>query len=760
MDGLLIEALTNSAWAAAMALLAVIAVRLARPRPEVVHLLWVLVLLKLVTPSLIRHQAATPAGPSEQAGHQPLVAEEANPALPLTKGELEGVSGAGLGDRIHPPVSPPRKGGSESRPVPSVIREPSAGWPWRTILAATWMAGALAWALAIVIHASRVRRLLRIANPASGELTRRIETLAARMGLRRAPAARLVPAPIPPMLWALVGPPRLLLPEGLWEGLDEAQRDTVLVHELAHLRRRDHWVRRLEAVVLGLHWWNPVAWWARRRVEDAEEQCCDAVVARTLPESVESYAEALVTTAAFLSGVRAPRPFGASGVGRVPPLRRRLDMILRDETPAKSRPVPAAAMLVAGLSLLLLPGWAPARARQATPPATNDRDATQPQPPAPSPAVRDAEPGKDAAPPRVRVSQPIVRDIRDGINFVGVVEAARSVELRPQVAGTLTEVRVKSGQTVEKGEILFAIDSRIYQMKLDRAEADVSRAEVQLRRQSAALKNTEKLSASNVVSSQEVDLSRAGRDEAIASLRAATASRDLARLELESTKVTAPFRGKVGRPLLSVGSVVAPESTKLATLAATDVTNVVFKISQNAYHDLTRADANGRAALSDAALAIEVWDGRQNRRLRGRLDSVDTQFDPQTGNLECRASLPNPDGFLVPGESVSVTLYTGEKRRAMLAQLGPMPAGSLRGNGRPVLVVDDEGNVEVREVTFGPHVEGAMREIVSGLKKDDWVVPLAWMGPGARKYFPDGLHHGMKIDVERVNAPEPDSTEP
>ena len=79
------------------------------------------------------------------------------------------------------------------------------------------------------------------------------------------------------MVWVpLAGPPHLVLPEELWGLLDATQQDAILAHELAHLKRRDHWVRRLEALACGLYWWDPVAWWARREVERAEERCCDA----------------------------------------------------------------------------------------------------------------------------------------------------------------------------------------------------------------------------------------------------------------------------------------------------------------------------------------------------------------------------------------------------------------------------------------------------------------------------------------------------
>ncbi|WP_165219811.1 M56 family metallopeptidase [Aquisphaera insulae] len=770
MDGLLIGALTNSAWAAAMAIGVMIAVRLIRPRPAVVHLCWVLVLLKLVTPAVIHHRVtptvanadpALPLAKGELEGvNDTSVGDRKHPpvsplgkqgrdssALPLTKGELEGVNDTSVGDRKHPPVSPLGKGGSEFRPVPKA----SFAWPWRTILATVWLAGLGAWTVAVCLQTTRVRRLLRTASPAPEVLKHQVDRLAARMGLPTAPSAHLISAPIPPMLWALVGPPRLLLPEGLWGRLDEAQRDTIVVHELAHLKRRDHWVRRLEAVALGLYWWNPVAWWARRRVEDAEEQSCDALVASTLPEAVESYAEALVATAVFLSGIRAPRPFGASGVGRVPPLRRRLNMILRDASPATSRPVPAAAMLLAGLSLLALPGWATGQDPAA--PAAKPSEAPKPRPPAAEPLrPAEAKPTQPEKPARIKVSQPIVREVRDRMYVRGVVEAAQSVDLRPRVGGTLTEVRVKPGQTVEKGDVLFVIDPRTYQLKLDRADADVARAEVQLRHQSTTLKYTEKLVANRTISSQEADLARDGRDEAMASLRAATASRDLARLDLEATKVTAPFRGRVGRPILAVGSVVSAESTSLATITAPDPALVSFNLGQNVF---------GMTGLETGApISFEIQDGRQTRRLRGKLDSMDAQFDPSTGNLRCRATVPNPDGTLLPGQSATVVLSIGEPRQAMLANFGSAARLITGGRTGGVLVVDEAGKIESRDAQLGSFREGGLVEIVSGLKEDDWVVPVDWMNPDPDNRRLPHTRPGMTIEVERVKAPEPEPIEP
>src|SRR5437764_925676 len=130
------------------------------------------------------------------------------------------------------------------------------------------------------------------------------------------PVPRLVPGRVPPMLWTGLGRPQLLLPAGLLGALDPGQRATLLAHELAHLRRRDHWVRRLEFVALGLYWWHPAAWLACRELREAEEQCCDAWVVAALPGAARRYATALVETLDFLAAAPAAPPL-ASGLGRV-----------------------------------------------------------------------------------------------------------------------------------------------------------------------------------------------------------------------------------------------------------------------------------------------------------------------------------------------------------------------------------------------------------------------------------------------------------
>ena len=171
-----------------------------------------------------------------------------------------------------------------------------------------------------------------------------------------------VAGPVGPFVWSLGGRPRLVLPIDLWARLDPEGRDALLLHELAHLRRRDHWVRLLEAIATGLYWWHPALWWARRGLHEAEETCCDAWVIWARPESARSYATAILDTFDFLAAKSTTRPgilpLGASGLGRVESLSERITRIMNGKTPKSLSMLGGLALIAAGLLLLpWLPTW-------------------------------------------------------------------------------------------------------------------------------------------------------------------------------------------------------------------------------------------------------------------------------------------------------------------------------------------------------------------------------------------------------------------
>jgi beta-lactamase regulating signal transducer with metallopeptidase domain/biopolymer transport protein ExbD len=228
------------------------------------------------------------------------------------------------------------------------------------LLCMTWLGGALIWWSVAAVRLWKFRRLLRQARPGAVDVQAQGRRIAETLGVRHCPPIVFISAPLSPMLWALALSPRLLMPAVLWQKLASEQQDTLLAHELAHLRRGDHWVRRLELLVLGLYWWHPVVWWAQRRLQEAEEECCDALVVAILPDAAPAYASALVETVAFLSQSRPAALVGASGAGQVPLLKRRLTMILTESSFRK--PSRIGFWIVIGMGALLLP-LAPEAAR-------------------------------------------------------------------------------------------------------------------------------------------------------------------------------------------------------------------------------------------------------------------------------------------------------------------------------------------------------------------------------------------------------------
>jgi beta-lactamase regulating signal transducer with metallopeptidase domain len=349
--------LSNALMAAALALVAVLVGLLCR-RPALVHALWLLVLVKLVTPPLLpfhlRPAVALLEETEQVSRSEPLPGAAADEAA--EDEPLPGVEEDAPMEEVAEAAEAVAEGPAALAPADGMAGEKAVGLAWRPewikVLAGVWFTGSLAWFWLAIHRAWRFSRALRHARPAPAGLQKRVAALGRRVGLDRCPPVLLLPGRVAPLVWA-AGRVRLLLPGGLEEEVGPSGLDTLLLHELAHVRRRDHLVRWLEFLALGLFWWNPVAWYARRELREAEEQCCDAWVVRTLPGTSRTYATALVDALEFLSAARSALPPLASGLGQVADLKRRLTMIMRGTTPAGLGR--SSGLAVLGLALLLLP---------------------------------------------------------------------------------------------------------------------------------------------------------------------------------------------------------------------------------------------------------------------------------------------------------------------------------------------------------------------------------------------------------------------
>jgi beta-lactamase regulating signal transducer with metallopeptidase domain len=356
--------LSNAVSATLLALVVACLGRVLARRPAVMHCLWFLVLLKLVTPPLYELPIQF------QWPRVLTAAEEPAPVCAVARLERDRDQGsaeeplivAGSLSSVEVPIeaiviaSDPGSYRLEARGEGSATIA-SAGngsqYDWIRGLATVWLAGTAATLVLSFCRVRRFQRLLREARPASEQVQERVGELASRLGLRRPPSAWWVWGKLSPLLWALGRRPRLIIPVELWKALDERQQSTLLVHELAHLRRGDHGVRIVELLVTALYWWHPVVWWARHALRDVEEECCDAWVVWAFPDSARSYAETLLETLDFLNLSDLPEPLLASGFGKVHHLRRRLTMIMSGATPRLLGVWGGLGLL--GLSALLLP---------------------------------------------------------------------------------------------------------------------------------------------------------------------------------------------------------------------------------------------------------------------------------------------------------------------------------------------------------------------------------------------------------------------
>jgi bla regulator protein blaR1 len=349
MSWLLIVGLKNAIFVAPLAFLAFGIGRYSK-RPALAHVLWLVVLVKLLTPPLVD----VPIVPVGWLDVDSLLAPAASsPAIAAPQVQLTTVRQPGELDAACEPtttvgsepttksvalVCPTDKPASTAA-LPPIVARPKMAWLrssalWIGLAGAAWLIGSVIVAVLLAARAWRFHRFVRLAARVDDRLAGRVAELARSVGLGRGPRVVVVEGVVSPMLWGVGRGTRLIFPAQLAARLGGAEIDSLLLHELAHFARGDHWVRLLELAAHVLYWWHPVVWFARREIEAAEEQCCDAWVVKHQHGSRRSYAEALLTTIDFLCEPQEALPPAACGLGEVPLLRIRLTQIMKGQLAA------------------------------------------------------------------------------------------------------------------------------------------------------------------------------------------------------------------------------------------------------------------------------------------------------------------------------------------------------------------------------------------------------------------------------------------
>ena len=336
--------------------------------------------------------------------------------------------------------------------------------------------------------------------------------------------------------------------------------------------------------------------------------------------------------------------------------------------------------------------------------------------------------------PQVVVSTPLERQVDSRLGFLGQFSAIEQVELRAQVGGTLTGVYFKDGDIVHKGDLLFTIDARPYEIRLAQAKAQLETATARLALADRELTRAQVLATKSFGTEQTVDQRTADQRSAQAAVDDAKAQIRDAEFDLEHCRITAPFTGRIGTHLVSVGNLIAGSraattpTTLLATMVSLDPIWLDFDMSESDFlqysRDRVRAK-DGAADKVEIALSDETRFARQ-----GALDFVDNALNQSSGTIHARATVPNPDHLLTPGEFARVRLVVGAPVQALLV---PDSAVVPDQTQHIVMTVGPDSTVVPKQVEVGD-LQGGLRVIRSGLAPNDRVIidGIPRASPGAK----------------------------
>jgi len=354
-----------------------------------------------------------------------------------------------------------------------------------------------------------------------------------------------------------------------------------------------------------------------------------------------------------------------------------------------------------------------------------------------------------AAPPmpEVKAAQPVRQTVTDWDEFTGHIEAIDAVDVRPRVSGYLDKINFKAGAKVKKGDLLFVIDPKPLKAQLNFAQAELKQAKVKLELAKNDANRAERLFKVKGISEEEYDSRSKGLAEAAAALQSAQANVETAQLNLDYTEVRSPIDGRITREQLTLGNLVnggtAGEATLLATIVSTDPVYAYVDADESAvlkYRRTLLKSSQGAVAGERIQVSLALADETDFPH-QGILDYISPREDSATGTVSLRAVFDNPDELLAPGYFARVRIQGSVPYPALLI---PDKAIGRDQAQRFVWVVKDNGEVEYRKVTIGPHIDG-LRAIKEGVGEGDWVVV-----EGIQKIRPGATVKATRIGTQQA----------
>jgi len=315
--------------------------------------------------------------------------------------------------------------------------------------------------------------------------------------------------------------------------------------------------------------------------------------------------------------------------------------------------------------------------------------------------------------------------------FSGRLEAVNRVDLRPRVAGAIQSTGFAEGELVKAGDVLFRIDPALYQAEVEKAQAQLEAAKARAVFTNGELERGQQLIGNHVVTQRDLDQRDNANREAIANVKAAEATLQTAKLNLDYTEVRAPVDGRVGRIEVTIGNLVSAgtSSAVLTSLVSVNPIYASFDAAEDVVLHALRsvAEPSGkRGKLNQIPVEMTTTDGSTGK---GHIQLIDNQVNGQSGTIRVRAVFSNDDGRLIPGQFARLRM--GQPQKQTLVMVDERAIGTDQDK-KFVMVVGADNRAAYRSVTLGSAVDG-LRVVTSGLNSGDRIVinGLQRVRPGA-----------------------------
>ncbi|OIQ95652.1 multidrug resistance protein MdtA precursor [mine drainage metagenome] len=322
--------------------------------------------------------------------------------------------------------------------------------------------------------------------------------------------------------------------------------------------------------------------------------------------------------------------------------------------------------------------------------------------------------GGEAAPVNVIAGVVKAQDTPIYLDGIGTVAAYNTVTVKPRVDGQLVNVRFREGQDVKAGDLLALIDDRSYKAQLDQAIAKRAQDAAQLDNARTDLQRNADLFKRGLIDQQTFATQRALVEQLTAAVQADAASIENAQVQLDYTRITAPIDGRTGIRQVDQGNIVhASDANGIVVITQLKPISVLFTLPQQNLPELLAASHGG------IGLTVDAFD-RDNRVTlgHGTVSVIDNQIDPNTGTVKLKATFPNENLALWPGQFVNVRLIVSIRKNGLVVPTSVVQRGP---QGAYAFVIKPDSTVEMRPVVVG-QIDAGNALIDKGLTAGERVV--------------------------------------